>query len=358
MSALVLLFTSGFSLRVVADLTDKQQLIENDTTLNDKKAYITRAELGDALQNIVATSHAIFRGKVIGIASKMFKDYETVNVSAIASLEPSEVAYIAWDLIQEHAEDSESELLEYLKELQTRVQSMRPLSADMLNHLITKWKCRMVWSSNAIEGSTYTLNETVVAIERKVAADGKPIEDAVNAFDGGASVEFLRTLVTHSDGDLIISEEQLLAMHDIVLKHTLAATVPLGQYRNVPIRVTGTSFVFPAEEDVPRLMGEFLAWLNSADRRTDLHPVALAVAAHLRFVTIHPFVDGNGRMSRLLMNLVLMKRGYAPVCILPSCRPEYMGAVKTYQLKDNGQVLLMMVANEVLAALEELLCER
>jgi len=63
-------------------------------------------------------------------------------------------------------------------------------------------------------------------------------------------------------------------------------------------------------------------------------------------------------MSRLLMNLVLMKRGYAPICILPSCRAEYLGAVKIYQQKENGQDLLMMVANEVLAVLEDLLGER
>lgn len=359
MSALLnLLFRSGFTLRVAGTAAEKQVLIENDTTLNENKAYISSDEIAHALQNVVATNHAIYRGKVVGIASLNFKNFETVKVADIACLDPSEVSYVAWDLIQEHAHDTQTELLEYLTEMQSRMEEMRSLSAEFLSQLITKWKYRMVWSSNAIEGSKYTLNETVAAIEHKVTAGGKSIEDAVNAVDGAESVEFLRTLVAYSDSDLIITEDQLLRMHAIVLKHTLHPSVPLGKYRDVAIYVTGSTYEFPPATNVPHLMGDFLAWLNSAERRTDFHPVALAVAAHLRFVTIHPFVDGNGRMSRLLMNLVLMKRGYAPVCILPSCRAEYMGAVKIYQQKGNGRDLLMMVANEMLAALEDLLGER
>ncbi|KAJ1419333.1 fido domain-containing protein [Ochromonadaceae sp. CCMP2298] len=152
---------------------------------------------------------------------------------------------------------------------------------------------------------------------------------------------------------------ELLELHAILLQHTLAENVLCGSFRRFEIAVTGCPYEFPLATEVPELMRAFLQWLNDSAR--DMHPVVFATEAHLRFVTIHPFEDGNGRMSRLIMCLVLMRRGYVPIIINPACNPEYKGFVKHYQVTKmnphTGNVgdiekLLKLVANELLGALD------
>lgn len=172
------------------------------------------------------------------------------------------------------------------------------------------------------------------------------------------------------DSTTMLTEQQILDMHRIMLKHAISLThVEGGVYRTCPVMVAGSEFVFPQAEDVPQLMQGFIAWLNDPERRIAMHPVVFSTEAHLRFVTIHPFGDGNGRMCRLIMNLVLMKCGYAPMTIHPECRDEYLGFVKHYQMaaKDKEEEgkelqqghaiapLLKLVANEMLAAMEDVL---
>ena len=99
-------------------------------------------------------------------------------------------------------------------------------------------------------------------------------------------------------------------------------------------------------------MRALLEWLNSPERNAE-HPIEVAVEAHQRFVTIHPFDAANGRLARMLMNIVLMKRGYPPVCIAPSCNTEFFESVRHYQMiTTESTQLLDIVVNEVMAALE------
>ena len=98
-----------------------------------------------------------------------------------------------------------------------------------------------------------------------------------------------------------------------------------GRYRDHQVFITGTEYVPPTADEVPALMKEFVRELNA--KKDSLHPVVYAAFAHRRLVDIHPFADGNGRTARLLMNLILVNKGYCVVSIPPVLRQQYISAL-------------------------------
>jgi Fic family protein len=117
-----------------------------------------------------------------------------------------------------------------------------------------------------------------------------------------------------------------------------------GRYRTRQVFITGTEYVPPEASEVPALMAEFIAELNEGSGR--LHPVVLAALAHRRLVDIHPFLDGNGRTARLLMNLILVNRGYQIVSIPPVLRADYMSALRAAQSGSDpsGKAFFQLIA--------------
>lgn len=122
-----------------------------------------------------------------------------------------------------------------------------------------------------------------------------------------------------------------------------------GQFRNVPVRVSGSTAIFPNPRKVPDLMDTFCEWLKTKPR---LHPVELAAEAHYRLVTIHPFVDGNGRAARILMNLVLMMLGFPPAIIRKRDRLAYITALETAQTGGTKDAYLKLIAKAVERSLD------
>lgn len=292
------------------------------------------------------------RGAILGIRTPPFQQGALIPVSAIAgSLE--EMKHIVWHLVQDYSENDEK-LDQHLVDLHRAVNAKRP---GTMAQLLLERKYELVWSSNAIEGNSLSLQETEMVLRRKFTIENSPLEDAMGALDGASALAYLAELA-EQEGQ-IISEPQLLRLHSVLLHRTLTA-VKRGEYRSDLVRVTGSAFVFPPPEEVPARMTEFLAWLNaqpllSAD---PLEAITVAAEAHLRFVTIHPFEDGNGRMSRLLMNLVLVKARVAPVVIHPTSRQIYYAALKKYQLPlmkaqpSDCSLFYAIIKQEVMAAME------
>jgi len=191
------------------------------------------------------------------------------------------------------------ELDQRLVVLHRTVNARRPIEASCLHDR----RYELIWSSAAIEGSTLTLAETELVVRRLLTIENKSIEDAMGALDGAKALEYVtQLLLEQKDGPPLISEQQLLRLHAILLHRTLTE-VSRGEYRHHEVRVTGSPFVFPLPGEVATLMADFLAWLNAQPLTDPLSAIIIAAETHLRFVTIHPFEDGNGRMSRLLMNL-------------------------------------------------------
>ena len=212
-----------------------------------------------------------------------------------------------------------------LTQKKKELDGFRPLSPELAHNLDDWFRVELTFTSNAIEGNTLTRRETAIVIEKGITVGGKSLREHLEATNHAKALDFIYSIIQRSPS--LISAEDILSIHDIILKGIDDSNA--GQYRNVAVRISGSAVVMPNPRKVPDLMDEFQEWLINAQ---DLHPVALAGEAHYRLVTIHPFVDGNGRSARLLMNLILMMYGYPPAIIRKRDRLAYIGALEKAQL--------------------------
>lgn len=178
----------------------------------------------------------------------------------------------------------------------------------------------LTWASNALEGNSLTETETKVVIEDGITIGGKPLKDHFEAIGHAEAFDYLHKLARCTE----ITERDILKLHKLFSYRTDEANA--GRYRKQNIIVTGTDFVFPAPSELKGLMTAFAGELPRL--RAEQHPIEFAALLHTRLVTIHPFVDGNGRAARLLMNLALLQEGYPVTIIPPVLRSEYLTAVR------------------------------
>jgi len=206
--------------------------------------------------------------------------------------------------------------LEALTAKQQRLAGMSPLPPELVRSLEHKLRIELTHASNAIEGNTLTLRETQLLIDEGITPAGnKSLREIHEAINHNEAVKLLYTKAQKSEA---VSEHDVLDLHGVVLKNIDDNWA--GRYRNMRVFVTGSPLIPPNPQKVPALMAEFIAWLGNETS----HPVKLAADAHYRFAKIHPFVDGNGRTARLLMNLVLLKYQYPLTVIQSERRAEYI----------------------------------
>lgn len=222
--------------------------------------------------------------------------------------------------------------------------TFRPLPAALVKNLDDWFTVELTYTSNAIEGNTLTRRETAVVIEKGLTIGGKSIKEHLEATNHAQALELIYSLIKKKPSQLLITD--VLDIHRIILKGIDDENA--GHFRNVPVRIAGSTVVMPNHRKVPELMAEFQTWFTS---RHHIHPVAFAGEVHYRLVSIHPFVDGNGRTARLLMNLLLMMYGYPPAIIRKRDRLAYIGALEKAQLggsKDDYEVIIANAANRSL----------
>ena len=175
-----------------------------------------------------------------------------------------------------------------------------------------------IYHSNAIEGNTLNLQQTRHIIETRMAINGKSIQEHQEVLGLDAAMRYINeTLLYKPIGEITLQD--ILEIHRRVLGY--CDPIEAGKFRQHQVYVG--SFIPPHHEHVDRLVNEFIEWLNSIQVLTEVHPVQLAALAHYKLAFIHPFYDGNGRTSRLLMNLILMRAGYPPIIIRKQDRLEY-----------------------------------
>ncbi len=201
----------------------------------------------------------------------------------------------------------------------------RPLPDALVRNLEAWFTVELTYTSNAIEGNTLTRRETAVVIEKGLTVGGRSLKEHLEAANHAEALAQLYAWLAAPKKT--ISEAEVLTLHRLILKGVEEAHA--GHCRRVPVRISGAAVVMPNPHKVPDLMAAFFDWLASA---STMHPVTLAMEAHYRLVSIHPFVDGNGRTARLLMNLLLMQRGYPPAIIRPRDRLAYLAALEQAQL--------------------------
>jgi Fic family protein len=205
-----------------------------------------------------------------------------------------------------------------LDEKLVRLNSLRPLPKTAVEKLRDQLRIEMTYNSNAIEGNSLTLKETFLVINEGLTVKGKPLKDHLEAKNHYQALEYLYDLIEKGKRHTL-SEHLIKQLHMLIVQETDKEWA--GRYRNSNVIIGGADHTPPDALEVQHLMHDLIKWFSS--KRKKLHVVELAALAHHKLVFIHPFFDGNGRMSRLLMNLILMQAGFPLSIVLKNDRKKY-----------------------------------
>jgi Fic family protein len=195
----------------------------------------------------------------------------------------------------------------------------RPLPAATVRALQDHLRVVLTYHSNAIEGNTLTLRETELALEYGMTADNHSLREYLEATNHAKAVAQLPQLI---DSGIPITIDTVLSLHAVVM-HELLPTA--GHFRTASAHIRGVGMRLPPAQQVPDLMTQWIAWVNYTGDPYD--PIVRAAIAHHDFEAIHPFADGNGRVGRLLLTMMLIRDGYPPALLLREWRHGYMQAL-------------------------------
>ncbi|MDR1273827.1 MAG: Fic family protein, partial [Odoribacteraceae bacterium] len=188
--------------------------------------------------------------------------------------------------------------------LKARLQVARPLEAEALKKIQAAFEMEYTFESNRIEGNTLTLQETALIVGEGVTIGGKSMREHLEAINHAQAVEFIKDIAR---ADVEITEHTIKTIHALIL-HGINRE-QAGAYRSVPVMIVGSRHVPPQPYLIQPEMEEFMITYRQHET-SGMHPVMIAAYLHDRLVEIHPFIDGNGRASRLVMNLYLLSKGY------------------------------------------------
>jgi Fic family protein len=207
-----------------------------------------------------------------------------------------------------------------IDQIQQEINKQRPLTRNALKQLKEYYRIGFTYSSNAIEGNSLTETETKIVIEDGITIGGKPLKDHFEAIGHSEAFDLIHKLSKSKE----ITEKDILAIHKLFYHRIDSKNA--GKYRKHPVIVTGTDTRFPRPEEIQNMMIKVMKEIPVL--RKKIHPVEYAAILHQHLVSIHPFVDGNGRTARLLMNLALMQAGY-PITTIPLVlRSDYLNAIR------------------------------
>lgn len=230
--------------------------------------------------------------------------------------------------------------------LAAQLQTMRPLNKTELKRLLNEFVIENTYDSNAIEGNTLTLRETALILQEGLTIAEKPIKDHLEAIGHRDAFEYVMTL---ADASTPLSERVIKDIHTLVLMND---RLNKGVYRSVPVTILGAIHTPPQSYLVPVQMEQLLADYEGMKR--DLHIVEAAAEFHLRFEGIHPFIDGNGRTGRLILNLELIKAGLLPVNIKFADRRKYYDAFDVYHGEaHSAEAMTELITGYEIAELEK-----
>ncbi|KAG1958204.1 Fic family protein [Pimephales promelas] len=197
-----------------------------------------------------------------------------------------------------------------------------PKGNSALRRVMEETYYHHIYHTVAIEGNTLTLSEIRHIIETRYAVPGKSLQEQNEAIGVDVAMKYINTTLLSRAGAITVND--ILEIHRRVLGY--ADPVEAGRFRSSQVFVG--HHIPPHPQDLDRHMQELVQWLNT-EEALHLHPVEFAALAHYKLVYVHPFVDGNGRTSRLLMNLILMQASYPPITIRKEQRVEYYAALDT-----------------------------
>lgn len=230
--------------------------------------------------------------------------------------------------------------------LKKEIDARRPLSAHALKQLKGYYRLGLTYSSNALEGNSLTETETKIVLEDGITIGGKQLKEHFEAIGHGEAFDLLYTLARRPE----ITEKNILDLHRLFYYRIDPKNA--GRYRKIGVVITGSTLELPRPAELKRLMWELVSTMQ--EKRSSLHPIEFASLFHIGLANIHPFVDGNGRTARLVMNLALLQVGYPITIVPPVIRNEYIDALKASNRGEN-QTFINLVSNMVRESLLEYL---
>ncbi|TFF33625.1 Fic family protein [Mucilaginibacter psychrotolerans] len=260
-------------------------------------------------------------------------------------------------------EFSKAPILQEVDALKKQIDDMRPLPEDLEGRVMQKLRLDWNYHSNAIEGNKLNYGETVAFLMEGITAKGKPLKDHLDIRGHNEAINFLLSIVKDARP---ISESEIRSLHKMILVEPYEVDaqttdglatkkrINLGEYKTSANHVktaTGEMHYYATPEETPAKMQELMGWYSEANDNEDIHPIVAAALFHHKFVSIHPFDDGNGRLSRILMNLILMQKGYPPVVIKMDHRINYYSLLSRADNGD-GWPFVVYISEEVKNSLE------
>ena len=233
-----------------------------------------------------------------------------------------------------------------LDSLLSELNNYRPLQEDEIKRLRDDILVDYTYNSNAIEGNTLTLDETALVLKEGITIGEKPLKDHLEAIGHRDAFYYVEELVKDK---IPISESVIRNIHALVLMNNRENR---GIYRKVPVRV-GSEYLPPQPWEVPIKMEQLVKEYNSD--WTNLHIIEKTALFHLSFESIHPFIDGNGRTGRLLLNLELMKNGYPVINIKFTDRRRYYDCFADYHRTGKADKMTSLIAEYEIAAIKRLI---
>ncbi|MDR2506121.1 MAG: Fic family protein [Oscillospiraceae bacterium] len=223
-----------------------------------------------------------------------------------------------------------------IDELTRKLKALRPLTQTELARLSEEFVIENTYDSNAIEGNSLTLRETALILKAGITIGEKPLKDHLEAIGHRDAFAYVMTL---AESQTRLTERVIKEIHSLVL---INDPLHKGVYRNIPVTITGASHTPPQPYLVPIQLERLLAEYEVAPRGK--HIIEAVSEFHLRFEGIHPFVDGNGRTGRLILNLELIKAGLLPVNIKYADRRKYYDCFDDYSNGKTAQALVGLIA--------------
>lgn len=235
--------------------------------------------------------------------------------------------------------------------LKARLSGLRPLPAEALKKIDEAFAIEYTYESNRIEGNTLTLQETELVVNDGVTVSGKSMREHLEAINHSEAIDYIKDFAKNG---IEISGRTIKEIHALVLHGIDRENA--GRYRTVPVMISGSRHIPPQPYLIEEMMENFIMKFKEMETAR-VHPVIIASYLHDELVRIHPFIDGNGRTSRLLMNLYLLRNGYTLVNLKGSDenKLDYYMALETSHIERNPEVFQMLIAKAEVSSLKRYL---
>lgn len=277
--------------------------------------------------------------QVAKLAKLLDIDYETLLVAwlkekILYEIGDDHFALKAMNMVQEEIENNYKKtkastskslqlILDEIDVLKKKLDTFREFDSFRIAQAL---ELEYTFESNRIEGNTLTLRETDLVINEGLTISGKSMREHLEAINHVEAIAYIKQLM---ERNFPLNERELLSVHNLILRGIIPEDA--GRYRRVQVMIKGSSYMPPQPFIVAKEMEDYFFWFN--ENKSKLHPVILAAEMHERLVTIHPFIDGNGRTSRLIMNLILLQNGY----VIANIKGDYDSRMSYYQSLEKAQ---------------------